>query len=96
MKEYKYKGFNEPIIVDDNGDITYRGREVEKYFHCYEAVGVGSGFSISQLTKSHYISEMKRIDNKIKQEEYKEEHKEEFENLINADECIDYFLSMIN
>lgn len=30
MKEYKYRGYEYPIIVDDNGKITYRGREVEK------------------------------------------------------------------
>jgi hypothetical protein len=95
MREFKYKGFNEPIIVDDNENITYRGREVEKYYHGYKAVGMSSGFSVTQLTKAHYISEMKRIDNEIEIEIYREAHKEEFENLISADECIDYFLSMV-
>lgn len=95
MKEYKYHGFDEPIIVDDNGKITYRNREVEKYFHGYKAVGIGSGFSYNQLAKAHYIEEMQRIDKEIEREEYKKAHPEEFENLETAEDSIQYFFDMI-
>ena len=82
MKQYKYRGFENPIIVDDDGKATYRGHEIEKYCHGYKTVGIGSGFSYNQLAKSHYIREMERIDEKIRQEEYREAHKEEFERLL--------------
>ena len=95
MKEYKYRGYDEPIKVDDNGNATYRGHEVEKYFHGYKTVGVGSGFSYNQLAKSHYIREMERIDERIRQEEYREAHKEEFENLETVEESLEYFFDMI-
>ena len=98
MKEYKYRGYDEAIKVDDNGNTTYRGREVEKYYH-----GVGdyngtsaSGFSIRQLSKQHYVSEMNRIDREIEREEYRKVHPEEFENLTTVDEDLDYFFNMIN
>lgn len=71
MKEYKYRGFNEPIKVDENGNATYRGYEVEKYFHGYQSKGMASGFSASQLAKAHYIEEMKRIDKQIVEETYR-------------------------
>lgn len=95
MKEYKYRGYDEPIKVDDNGNATYRGHEVEKYFHGYKTVGVGSGFSYNQLAKAHYIEEMDRIDEKIKREEYKKAHPEEFENLETAEESLQCFFDMI-
>ena len=95
MKEYKYRGFNEPIRVDENGNTTYRGYEVEKYFHGYQAKGMASGFSASQLAKVHYIEEMKRIDKQIAEEEYRKAHPEEFENLETAEESIQYFFDMI-
>lgn len=96
MREYKYKNFIEPIKIDDNGNITYRGYEVEKYFHGYKPVGIGSGFSYSQLMKSHYIEEMKKIDEEIRAKEYKKAHQEEFDNLGNAEESLNYFFEMIN
>lgn len=96
MKEYKYKGFSEPIKVDNRGNVTYRGYEVEKYFHGYNVVGMASGFSISQLAKAHYIEEMKRINKKIRQEEYKKTHQEKFNNLITAEESLQYFFDMVN
>lgn len=96
MKEYKYRGFDESIKVDDNGNATYRGHEVEKYFHGYKPVGMASGFSVSELAKAHYISEMNRIDEAIRQEEYREAHKEEFENLETAEESLQYFFEMFN
>lgn len=95
MKEYKYSGYDYPIIVNDNGDITYRGREVERYFHGYNAVGAGSGFSITSLIKAHYIDEMNRIDSIIKQEEYRKENKEIFKQIHDAEEDIDFFLNLI-
>lgn len=95
MKEYKYKGFDEPIKVDESGNITYKGYNVERYFHGYNAVGMASGFSIFSLTKAHYISEMQRIDEKIRQKEYRVNHPEEFENQETAEEGIQYFLNMI-
>ena len=95
MKEYKYRGYDEPIIVDDDGNATYRGHKVEKYFHGYKIVGIGSGFSYNQLAKSHYIKEMNRIDKEIKIEEYREAHKEEFENLETVEESLEYFFDMI-
>ena len=95
MKEYKYRGYDEPIIVDDDGNATYRGHKVEKYFQGYKTVGVGSGFSYNQLAKSHYVREMERIDEKIRQEEYREAHKEEFENLETVEESLEYFFDMI-
>ena len=95
MKEYKYRGFNEPIIVDDDGNATYRGHEIEKYYHGYKTVGVGSGFSYNQLAKSHYIKEMNRIDEAIRQKKYRESHKEEFENLETVEESLEYFFDMI-
>ena len=33
MKQYQYRGFENPIIVDDDGNATYRGHEIEKYYH---------------------------------------------------------------
>ena len=95
MKQYKYRGFENPIIVDDDGKATYRGHEIEKYCHGYKTVGIGSGFSYDQLAKSHYIREMERIDEKIRQEEYREAHKEEFENLETVEESLEYFFDMI-
>lgn len=95
MKEYKYRSFNEPIKVDDNGNTTYRGYEVEKYFHGYKTIGVGSGFSYNQLAKQHYIREMIRIDEKIRREEYRKSHPEEFENLETVEEGLQYFFDMI-
>jgi len=95
MKEYKYRGYNEPIKVDDNGNITYRGREVEKYFHEYKVVGMASGFSFNQLSKQHYSSEMNKIDERIRQEEYRKAHKEEFDNLTTVEEDLDWFFNMI-
>ena len=95
MKEYKYRGYDEPIKVDENGNATYRGYEVEKYFHGYKAVGVGSGFSYNQLAKAHYIKEMNRIDEEIKREEYRKAHSEEFENLETVEESLQYFFDMI-
>ena len=95
MKQYKYRGFENPIIVDDDGKATYRGHEIEKYYHSYKTVGIGSGFSYNQLAKSHYIREMERIDEKIRQEKYREEHKEEFENLETVEESLEYFFDMI-
>ena len=38
---------------------------------------------------------MNKIDERIRQEKYREEHKEEFENLTTADENLDYFFKMI-
>lgn len=96
MKEYKYRGYDEPIKVDENGNASYRGYEVEKYFHGYQSKGMASGFSASQLAKVHYIEEMKRIDRQIAEETYKKEHPEEFENLETAEESINYFLEMVN
>jgi len=96
MKEYNYKGFDEPIKVDDNGNITYRGHKVEKYFHGYKAVGMGNGFSYKQLAKAHYITEMQRIDEEIKREEYRKIHQEEFKNLETAEESLQYFFDMIS
>ena len=95
MKEYRYSGYNEAIKVDDNGNITYRGREVEKYFHEYKVVGMASGFSFNQLSKQHYISEMNRINRQIEQEEYRKSHKEEFENLETVEESLNWFFNMI-
>lgn len=95
MKEYKYRGFNEPIKVDDNGNTTYRGREVEKYFHDYRTVGMASGFSFNQLSKQHYISEMNKIDERIRIEDYRESHKEEFESLPTVEEDLDWFFNML-
>lgn len=95
MKEYRYRGYKCPIIVDDNGNITYRGRKVEKYVHGYNVVGMASGFSTTSLMKAHYIDEMNRIDNMIKQEEYREENKEKFEQLHDADEDMNFFFSLI-
>ena len=95
MKQYQYRGFENPIIVDDDGRATYRGHEIEKYYHDYKTVGVGSGFSYNQLAKSHYVREMERIDERIRQEEYKEAHKEEFENLETVEESLEYFFNMI-
>lgn len=80
MKEYKYRGYEYPIIVDDNGKITYRGREMEKYVHGYKVVGMASGFSYKTLAKQHYVREMDKIDNAIRMEEYRKEQKEEFVN----------------
>ena len=95
MKEYKYRGYECPIIVDDNGNITYRGREVEKYVYGYKAVGMASGFSYKTLAKQHYIREMDKIDNAIRMEEYRKEHKEEFDNLTTVEEDIEWFLNMM-
>lgn len=95
MKEYNYRGYDEPIKVDDNGNATYRGYEVEKYFHGYKVVGMASGFSVSQLAKAHYVKEMQRIDEEIRQEEYRKAHPEEFENLETAEESLQYFFDMI-
>ena len=95
MKQYQYRGFENPIIVDDDGKATYRGHEIEKYYHGYKTVGIGSGFSYNQLAKSYYIREMERIDERIRQEEYKEAHKEEFENLETVEESLEYFFNMI-
>ena len=95
MKQYKYRGFENPIIVDDGGKATYRGHEIEKYCHGYKTVGIGSGFSYNQLAKSHYIREMERIDERIRQEEYREAHKEEFESLETVEESLEYFFDMI-
>ena len=95
MKQYKYRDFENPIIVDNDGKTTYRGHEIEKYYHDYKTVGVGSGFSYNQLAKSHYVREMERIDEKIRQEEYREAHKEEFENLETVEESLEYFFDMI-
>ena len=95
MKKYKYRGFENPIIVTDDGKATYRGYEIEKYYHDYKTVGIGSGFSYNQLAKSHYIREMERIDERIRQEEYREAHKEEFENLETVEESLEYFFDMI-
>ena len=95
MKQYKYRDFENPIIVDDDGKATYRGHEIEKYYHGYKTVGIGSGFSYNQLAKSHYIREMERIDERIRQEEYREAHKEEFENLETVEESLEYFFDMI-
>ena len=95
MKEYKYNGYDEAIKVDDNGNTTYRGREVEKYYHEYKVVGIASGFSFNQLSKQHYISEMNRIDRQIKTDEYREAHKEEFDNLETVEESLDWFFNMI-
>ena len=94
-KEYKYRGFDEPIKVDEKGNATYRGREVEKYFHGYKTVGMASGFSYTQLAKAHYIEEMQRIDEDIRQEEYRKKHQEEFENLETAEESLKYFFDMV-
>lgn len=91
MKEYKYRGYEYPIIVDDNGNTTYRGYEVEKYFHSYNPVGVGSGFSIKTLAKQHYVSEMDRIDKEI----LFEEKREEFEKLHSANEDLEFFFSIL-
>ena len=96
MKEYKYRGFDEPIKVDKNGNATYRGHEIEKYFHGYNVAGMASGFSVSQLAKAHYIQEMQRIDEEIKQEEYRKNHPEEFEKLETAEESLQYFFDMIS
>lgn len=96
MKEFLYRGFSEPIKVDDDGNATYRGRMVENYYHGYKAVGIGSGFSYNNLLKQHYIGEMNRIDHVIEIEEYREEHKEEFEELTTVDEDLDWFFEMIN
>ena len=95
MKEYQYRGFGEPIIIDDSGKITYRGYEIEKYVHGYKTVGVGSGFSYHQLAKSYYIREMERIDEKIRQDEYRESHKEEFENLETVEESLEWFFNTL-
>jgi hypothetical protein len=95
MKEYKYRGYEYPIIVDDNGKITYRGREVEKYVHGYKVVGMASGFSYKTLAKQHYVREMDKIDNAIRMEEYRKEHKEEFDNLTTVEEDIEWFFSMM-
>ena len=38
MKQYKYRGFENPIIVDDDGKATYRGHEIEKYYHDYKNI----------------------------------------------------------
>lgn len=95
MKQYKYRGYENPIIVHDDGKITYRDREIEKYYHGYKTIGVASGFSYNQLAKQHYISEMNRIDETIRQEEYREAHKEEFENLPTVQEDLDWFFKMM-
>ena len=95
MKQYQYRGFENPIIIDDDGKATYRGHEIEKYYYGYKTVGIGSGFSYNQLAKSYYIREMERIDERIRQEEYKEAHKEEFENLETVEESLEYFFDMI-
>ena len=95
MKEYKYRGFENPIIVDNDGKATYRGHEIEKYCHGYKTVGIGSGFSYNQLAKSHYVREMERIDEKIRQVEYREAHKEEFERLTTVQEDLDYFFKSL-
>lgn len=95
MKEYKYSRYEYPIILHDDGKITYRDREVEKYFHGYRAVGMASGFSYNQLSKQHYISEMNKIDRQIEHEEYYNEHKEEFDNLPTVEECIEEFFKML-
>lgn len=94
MKEYRYRGFKEPIQVN-NDIITYRGKEIEKFYYGYDAKGCPQ-WSYKDLMKSHYINEMKRIDREIEAEEYKEAHKEEFENLMTADESIEYFFNMVN
>jgi hypothetical protein len=94
MKEYKYRGYEKPIKVDDNGNITYRGVEVEKYFHGYTGGSV-NGFSYKDCAKQYYTNEMNKIDERIRQEKYREEHKEEFENLTTVDEDLDYFFKMI-
>ena len=96
MKEYKYRGFSEPIKVDDNGNITYKNRPVERYFHGYNVVGVGSGFSITQLTKQHYIEQMLKIDTEIEQEEYRNAHKEDFEKLATVEESLNYFFFLLD
>ena len=95
MKEYKYKGYDNPIIVDNSGKISYRGREVEKYFHGYQVVGMASGFSYQELAKAHYIDEMNRIDREIENEKYRKAHKEEFESLETAETSLKYFFEMI-
>ena len=95
MKQYKYRNFENPIIVDDDGKATYRGREVEKYVHGYNVVGMASGFSYKTLAKQHYVREMDKIDNAIRMEEYRKEHKEEFENLETVEESLEYFFDMI-
>ena len=95
MKEYKYRGYKEPIIVNDDGIITYKDMEVERYYHGYKTIGMASGFSYNQLSKQHYISEMNRIDEQIRREEYRKEHQEEFDSLTTADEDLDYFFKML-
>lgn len=95
MKEYKYSGYNEPIKVDDNGNSTYRGIEVERYYHDYKTVGMASGFSYNQLSKQHYVKEMNRIDEEIRREEYRKNHPEEFENLTTVEEDLEWFFNML-
>ena len=56
---------------------------------------MASGFSVSQLAKAHYIEEMQRIDEKIRQEEYRKAHPEGFKNLETAEESMQYFFNMI-
>ena len=89
MKEYKYEGFDEPIKVDDEGNITYRGREVEKFYYGYNARGCPIA-SYRSLMISHYITEMKRIDNMIKTEECRNC----FKNRKTAEEEMKYFHSL--
>lgn len=96
MKEYKYKDFDEPIKVDDDNNITYKGREIEKYYHGYKPVGLGSGFGYRELSHQHYVEQMQKIDKQIESEEYMKSHPEELKKCHNAEEDIEYFLNMIN
>lgn len=96
MKEYKYNGFEEPIKIDDYNNITYRGREVEKYYHGYKPVGVGCGYGYRELAHQHYVEEMQKIDSQIEYEEYIKLHPEELKKCHNAKEDIEYFFNMFN
>ena len=91
MKEYKYTGFTEAIKIDDECNITYKGKEVEKFYYNYNAMGCPMR-SYRDLMKCHYIDEMKRIDAEIKTEQCREN----FKNCETAEESIDYFLSIVN
>lgn len=61
MKQYKYRGHDEPIIQHDDGTLTYRGHEIMKFCSNQQTP--------RHLIRQHYEGEMDIVDRIIQEEE---------------------------
>ena len=78
-----------------DGKLKYLVYSYRGYEYMITDYGWYGNGSISESLKYQHEQEQHKIDERIKQEKYREEHKEEFESLTTVDEDLDYFFKMI-